>query len=853
MNELPNDGSGNHLTDHASRSVRIPIWLKILSALVVPLLVVAGLAWLQVRQANDKVTKVDRETSLASVASSPGGLVDALIVERGDALVSMLGIRETATFPTKSLKDSMAATDKAVTDLKKAVQAGGEEAQDAFADTLRVLSADLPSTRETVIAGTKDTGLQQWDESGASYASYTQVIDSLLDSNTALVDKITDPELRAAGETLNDVNRAHDAISNLSLSIGRTLLAPNDKTARDSVAVSLAAYSKARAALSSHTEGPWSDATIAYRSNFRYEEMELKAQDFLGTGKIDLVRFIGLNPPVKDRSAAPKGTTQYLANQANRALIDQVDHLRSDARAERNRYTILAILVVLGAALLAALMARSVSRPLRLLTAQANEMATVKLPAAVKQVLETPPGQDVIIPDVPPIEIRSRDEVQSVAAALNQVQTSALDLAVEQATLRRNIADSFVSLGRRTQNLIALQLEQISQLEDDEADPAVLESLYRLDHLATRARRNAESLVVLGGTGSQRTGGSPIGTTDIIRAALSEVEDYQRVELVHVDEAMVSGASAADLIHLLAELTENGLIFSPPDAAVEIRGDKSSGGYRITIEDRGVGMTDDKLQEANVRLAGRENFTVAPSRYLGHYVTGRLAARIGATASLRRSANGGTIAMVDLPEALLVDLPPAIGHALPPVESAEPPARAVPTPTVPATPLNGAREEHHEFKTDGRPPVAPTVTAPASASGGTTSSGLRKRVPGQHVKPGQITGPMIPRNPAATAASTPAGAASQEAPSADPVPTPEPVPAAAPDPAPTPAAETPTSPSLASLLTAYTAGTERGRSEAPDLSVPLDGDILFGERSADGLPVDHDHDHGGPLEPEQTA
>lgn len=876
MNEPLKDGSTTSAAA-TRRSVRFPIWLKILAALVVPLIVVAGLAWLQVRQANDKVAKVDDETALASVAVSPGGLVDALIVERGDALVTMLGIRETATFPTEDFDESMAETDAAIATLRAAVADGGVIAQEAFREVLQYVEVDLPFTRTTVTSAAEEAGLQQWSSSGSAYDAYTQIIDSLNTANARVVSGITDPELRAAGETLDDVNTAHDAVSNLSLFIGRAMLNPDDPTSRDNVAISLSEYSAARASLSSRTNGPWANATRAYQANFNYQDMELKAQEFLDTGEMNLTEFIAKNPQVSRRATADMGTTQRIGQEATKALERQIDTLRDDARDEQQRYTLLAIGVVLGAALLALLMARSVTRPLRRLTAQAEEMANVKLPAAVKQVLETPPGQDVVIPDLPPIEVRSRDEVQAVATALTNVQTSALDLAVEQATLRRNIADSFVSLGRRTQNLIGLQLEQITQLEEDEADPAVLESLYRLDHLATRARRNAESLVVLGGTDAQRTGGAPIRMTDVVRAMLSEVEDYQRVELAQIDEALIPAASAADLIHLLAELTENGLIFSPPNATVGLRGEHVGNVYRLTVEDRGVGMTDDKIVEANVRLAGDENFTVAPSRYLGHYVAGRLAARVGASASLRRGDGSGIVATIDLPSAILLDGPAPTGPIATPTEQAERSAPTAPTAAEPATAPDTAApaapapavatappapaaaavsttpspdrapafDDLDAYKTDGRPPMAPAATPPAAAApaASVTSSGLRRRVPGQHVKPGQVTGALIPRRDGVASASPAVDHSTTER-----------------------AASTPSSPNLASLLTAYNSGIERGRQDAPTFDVPTDlfdgtgatgnGSNGNGSNGGNGFAADQrngGNGHGGPAPDDLSA
>ena len=263
------------------------------------------------------------------------------------------------------------------------------------------------------------------------------------------------------------------------------------------------------------------------------------------------------------------------------------------------------------------------------LTRQAKDMADHRLPDAVTDILDTPLGENIAVPQVDPVRVRTRDEVADVAEALNTVQDTALDLAVEQAVLRRNIADSFVNLGRRNQNLLGRQLDFITELESNETDADTLSNLFRLDHLATRMRRNAESLLVLAGIEPPRQWAAPVRLTDVIRAALGEVEDYHRVAVRGVEPATIIGSAAADLAHLLAELIENALVFSPPDQSVDIRGPQtaSDGGYTLAVIDTGLGMAAERLAAANRRLAGAESFTVAPSKYLGHYVAGNLAAR----------------------------------------------------------------------------------------------------------------------------------------------------------------------------------------------------------------------------------
>ncbi|HEV3169677.1 MAG TPA: ATP-binding protein [Actinocrinis sp.] len=202
-----------------------------------------------------------------------------------------------------------------------------------------------------------------------------------------------------------------------------------------------------------------------------------------------------------------------------------------------------------------------------------------------------------------------------MAGALGLVRGAALNLATGQAILRRNTNDSLVNLARRNQNLVRRQLVFITRLERDEPDAEVLASLFELDHLATRMRRNAESLLVLVGEAPARRWARPISVNDLILAAISEVEDYPGVALRRVNGAQVTGSVIAELAHLLAELIENGLHFSPSDMEVEILGRRTGDGYLIAAADHGVGMSPAALDRANAKLRGEEQFAANVSTW----------------------------------------------------------------------------------------------------------------------------------------------------------------------------------------------------------------------------------------------
>jgi len=320
---------------------------------------------------------------------------------------------------------------------------------------------------------------------------------------------------------------------------------------------------------------------------------------------------------------------------------------------------------LIGSIYLAVLASRSITRPLATLAHEAETVAAERLPAAVQQV-QAGHGDEAPQPPVPvQVPPRASQEIQSVATALDRLQTAAYDLAIEQALQRRRTVESLVNLGRRNQSLIRRQLGFITSLEREEIDPQALANLFELDHLATRMRRNADSLLVLVGSASPRRWSTPVAMSDVIRAAVSEVEEYRRVVLRRVDEAMVAGPAVGAVAHVLSELIENGLTFSPPDCEVEIQGRHQPDGYLIAITDQGVGMTTEELQQANSRLRGEGDFIAAPTRFLGHFVVGELARQLGSRVELLPSPVVGVTARVTLPSALLVAAPSLPAGAAP--------------------------------------------------------------------------------------------------------------------------------------------------------------------------------------------
>ncbi|MFD9234579.1 ATP-binding protein [[Kitasatospora] papulosa] len=280
----------------------------------------------------------------------------------------------------------------------------------------------------------------------------------------------------------------------------------------------------------------------------------------------------------------------------------------------------------------------------------ALDIARRKLPHAMRRLRA---GEEIDVRAEAPPGRMSHDEIGQVGEALDTVHRAALDAVVERAELADGISGVFVNLARRSQTLVHRQLVLLDAMERRADDPEELGDLFRLDHLTTRMRRHAESLIILSGAAPGRAWRMPVSLTDVVRAAVSEIEDYARVDVPALPDAAVQGAAVADLTHLLAELVENAAQFSPPHTRVRITGEPVGNGYALEIEDRGLGMGREALDEANRRIEQSEALDLLDSDRLGLFVVSRLSARHSVKVQLRTSAYGGTTAVVLLPTALL--------------------------------------------------------------------------------------------------------------------------------------------------------------------------------------------------------
>ncbi|MFC8045946.1 ATP-binding protein [Nocardia sp. NPDC057353] len=423
------------------------------------------------------------------------------------------------------------------------------------------------------------------------------------------------------------------------------------------------------------------------------------------------------NPVVAESLRASADTYTVTTDQLMDIIDSSLASRTVDAQASALREASIVIGMLLAGLALALSVARTLVVPVRRLRRDALEVAHVKLPDELAVV-----RAGGATPQITPVGVHSTDEIGQLARAVDEIHEQALALAAEQARLRVQIGNMFETLSRRSQSLVEQQLTLIEELEHDEDDGERLQSLFRLDHLATRMRRNGDNLLVLAGTQLRRGQLHPVPLSDMLWSAVSQVEDYQRVEIGSVPEGVVPGEPAVDIEHLLAELIDNALRYSPPTTAVAVMVARAvDGGYLIEITDRGLGMASEDLQATNERLASGGEVNVETARRMGLFVVGRLAKRHTITVSLRRTSTmaqqPGITASVHLPGALVA----------PQLDPTDPSGKQ----------LGGARDDGF-----GSAPTRNLVPVPSlpqretvsnGFGGGSTATGLPQRRPAMRV------------------------------------------------------------------------------------------------------------------------
>jgi signal transduction histidine kinase len=769
---------------------RIPIRVKVAAAVAVPLLILVVGATIGVSTSTSQARKVSRQAELATASIGHAGLINVLQNERNTALVQMLGLGTLIELEEPDIDASRRRTDEAHDALHRQVSGQDDRLREDWAEALSTLD-NLPAVRATVDAAVASPGPANREAAHDVFAEYTEMVATIFSSHDRFALVVDDADLRQGDDLVHYSSHATDSIAQLVdqlLYVGWGTGGIDDPVAAAEVSKLSRDVEKNNAVVKTKGTGDYAGAADRLLADQQVAGLVPFASDAIASGApVEPAALLATTPLGAD------GPYLAFRDQVADVLEQRADDLRSRADTRRRWYIGAALAAVIAAAFVAWRVSRSITRPLRALSHDAQSLAEEQLPSAVAGILDAPWGQDVAPPEPVPIKITTSDEVSDVAEALDEVQRSALGLAVEQATLRRTIAESYVNLGRRNQNLLSRLLAAVGDLEHGEIDPERVAQLHKLDHLATRMRRNAESLLVLSEVDVGPRWHPPVRVLDVVRAALGEIENYQRVVVRTLDPVMIVGGAASDVTHLLAELIENGVKHSPPHELVEIRGRSTPDGYSLAVVDHGLGMNADDIARANQRLAGAEPRTIALSKHLGHFVAAALAARNGIGVRLQGSEVVGIAAIVDLPAAIIGPMPPERLRELvaPPVQVPiappapeelagaqpgpqpaafeAPPASVAPAGApqpIPVLAPDAAPAPAPDPVPDPAPEAAPT-SPPIPVGGGTpavTASGLVRRVRGaQH--PG-ASGPLASggRSPAIR----PAAALDDRGPGVDP-------------------------------------------------------------------------------------
>ncbi|MFI1030809.1 ATP-binding protein [Streptomyces sp. NPDC020951] len=422
--------------------------------------------------------------------------------------------------------------------------------------------------------------------------------------------------------------------------------------------------------------------------------------------------------------------------QITTALIDQIaDHADDASVSAQWRVGVLLNLTLIGFALWIAfsiLVRRSVVRPVLALTGAAQEVADVAGRELAR--VADDDAEESGPPRLRELPVTADDEIGELAEAFNNVQTTAAALLERQVLSRRNVAEMFGNVGRRVSNLTTRQLALIDAVERGETDPALLERLYSIDHIAVRLRRNADSLMLLAGIRETVLDGGPTALTNVVRAALGQIEGFQRVQLRAATETMVEPDIIGDLTLMIAELLENAVSFSPEGSPVEVVVGTDPDGASITVADHGLGMSVERLAEENARLVRRERLDLVPTKVLGLFVVGALARRWDVDVTLSRTPGGGVTAEVLIPSTLLLTMS-EVGPAGKPAPLAPPSSLASAALAAPSAPAAGP---------------SPSSSVPSWATSEDDPNSLPRRVPRRDPSPADRD-TQAPLTPTATA------------------------------------------------------------------------------------------------------
>ncbi|HJZ07154.1 MAG TPA: nitrate- and nitrite sensing domain-containing protein [Trebonia sp.] len=636
------------LPSRASLALRNwPVSRRLIAVIV--LAVVMGLVFggLRVASAIGTASSFARTTQLAVLGEQVTALAQAMETER-DMFAAVLADDRVIAAATRTLN------------LTEQIGAQFPAATQARAATVVSQIGLIPALRSQLIGQTPSAAIQ----------AYSEAIADLFNLNDEITSGSGDPALSDEVRTLGAISRAKDQASQQRAILYAALIesAANDPAALAD-AGGLQALTTAAGLEQADLMAFQASATPAEQDAF----LSTVASPEVDTAQL-LGNFISQAQNLQDvKNLSPKGSAVITPATAPdlwyHAMTDTINRMRTIELQVAGRIVARSTMLQQGAresatlagavtagvlllVLIATLIvARSLVEPLRRLQADALEVASVRLPSRVAELSQS--AEPDVSRGVEPIGVDSTDEIGRVARAFDQVHQEAVRLAGNEALLRGNVSAMFISLSRRSVPLIDRLTRMIDELEQNEDDPDRLSSLFAMDHLVTRMRRNSENLLVLAGEEPVRKWSEPVPLADVARAATSEIEQYGRIVLNIQPGIVVSGQAAADVVHLLAEIIENATMFSPRDTPVQLTGQEvSTGGVLLEVRDAGIGIPPTRLAEMNWRFDNPPLVDVSVSRHMGLFAVSRLAARHGVRVRLQAAAPQGVSALVWLPASL---------------------------------------------------------------------------------------------------------------------------------------------------------------------------------------------------------
>jgi Nitrate and nitrite sensing/Histidine kinase-, DNA gyrase B-, and HSP90-like ATPase len=634
---------------------------RVLGLVVIPTVAAMLLGTLRIQAAQATSDAAARIEQLSVLGADITSLAEAMEDER-DLTAGYVATRQSGQAKLSSTLLAQLEQQYAVTNAR--LLAVREDASGIGSTYALVARTDLASALASLSAVTELRALAHTQMAPLPLVThYTNVIETLLEFDNDIAAGTSSAQLAQTVSSLAALTQVEEQASQQRAILYASLFAGSFQGgalsaltgAQSSQASDLAAFQQETANLPAFIPGSGLSAVITQSQQFN--------NTFTGPA-IDAAVAIEVDAIVSGQDSQPLsgnspqawfsdmsftlGALRTVESDELASISAQAGALRQGAVKSRELTELIALALLVLVLLGTIVMARSLIIPLRILRTDALDIAGRRLPDMVRQLSEAEGvGGDLAIE---PIGIDSTDEVGEVARAFDQVHSEAIRLAGEEALLRANLNAMFVNLSRRSQTLVERQLDIIDLLEQSEQDPDRLSSLFRLDHLATRMRRNSENLLVLAGYEAPRKWTESVPLVDILRASVSEIEQYDRISLNAQPGIVVAGRAANDVVHLVAELVENATAFSSEDTQVRVASQLlTSGGALIEITDEGLGIGAEELAYANWRLDNPPVIDVAVSRRMGLFVVGRLAARHGIRVRLRPVTRGGLSALIWLP------------------------------------------------------------------------------------------------------------------------------------------------------------------------------------------------------------